>query len=166
MFDSESDLFWYADLSVFDGYTYPELIGYIDALPGDWRMATLEEWTSLTENGEEDVVAAFVPTRTTWLSFESPNDTLIGLYTGRIDEPMGPSAAETHKMAQMAYDLTHGAVYFAFDANVDWNDEWDSLGAWVVTERYPAIIPESSALFASPIILVAIGLLHIHYRKR
>jgi hypothetical protein len=137
VFDSQSGLFWYANLSYFNPYTYDEQIAAIANLPGDWHMANLSEYESLALNGEQQIYNTFTRTTDTYLSYERPNDTLVYIYLGRINEPLGPSSSGTHYSASMNYDVTHDVVLSALQINTEWHDDWSGgTSAWVVTNNY------------------------------
>ena len=128
VYDGKSGLYWFTDLKYFNNMTYREQLASIKKLPGNWRMATLEDIRTLDIYPDTEIHALFKP-----LSVSKLGSQNVAIYNGRIN--CSDIGGGLHSMAYMSHDLnkncTHSPLRYK-GLNVT-DGRFKGLGAWVVS---------------------------------
>lgn len=128
VYDVGSGLYWFSDLKYFNNMSYTEQLAAIEKLPGNWRMATLEDIRTLDTHPDKEIHKAFNP-----LSVSKLGSQNVAIYNGRIN--CSDIGGGLHSMAYMSHDVkkncTHSPLKYK-GLNVT-DGRFKGLGAWVVS---------------------------------
>lgn len=164
VYDDETGLYWYYDLSYFTNQTYTEVLSAIDNLNtegyygfSDWSIASQEVVLDLSsEFFIDDNYTLFESTGRITVNYTTEDGTIVSteatLYGGRTESPPGSVASVDFRIFDIPViasgEIMYGVLSGTIDGiTYDYYFKNESLGAWVVSNGGAAApVPEPSTV--------------------